>query len=141
MDAILLPVGPRGRRGSCYSGNQYMINTKSKRQKEAYDLLKLFSSKEAGIFQVVQGKAPPNGRKSVWSSPEVNAINKVFGLADELIAAGVEPFPMPANKRFTQANNAFLNEINLIWDGSKTWDEHAPVIQQKVQAILDQPRA
>jgi maltose-binding protein MalE len=64
----------------------------------------------------------------------------MFGVAAGLIEAGVEPFPMPNNTRFTEANTAFQAEIEQIWEGTKTWDEQAPVIQKKLQEILDQPR-
>jgi hypothetical protein len=47
---------------------------------------------------------------------------------------------MPANTRYTEANNTFINEINLIWEGEASYAEHAPVIVEKVNAILSLPR-
>ena len=47
---------------------------------------------------------------------------------------------MPNNTRFSEANTAFQAEIEQIWEGTKTWDEQAPVIQKKLQEIIDQPR-
>ena len=70
----------------------------------------------------------------------MNKINRMFGIADALLTKGIERFPMPKNTRFTEANNVFKNEINLIWEGEKKWEEHAPVIDQKVQAVLDLAR-
>ncbi|HXF61544.1 MAG TPA: hypothetical protein VNK95_08000, partial [Caldilineaceae bacterium] len=140
MDAVLLPVGPEGRQGTCYSGNQHMINSNTAHPEEAWELLKLYSSGEAGVIMVLEGKLQPNGHKSAWTDPKVNEINRMFGITDALLEAGIEPFPMPKNTRFTEANNAFLNEIDLIWEGQTTWEEHAPVIEEKVQAILDLPR-
>ena len=49
MDAVLLPVGAEGRQGTCYSGNQHMINSKTAHPEEAWELLKLYSSGEAGV--------------------------------------------------------------------------------------------
>lgn len=137
MDAVMLPVGPKGRQGTCYSGNQWMINSKSKNTAEAYKLLNALTSKDAGVYLAVKGRVQPNGRKSAWLDKDVNAINKTFGIAVGLIEKGVEPFPMPNNTRFTEANVAFQNEIDQVWEGTKSWDEQAPVIEQKVQAILD----
>ena len=140
MDAVLLPVGPKGRQGTCYSGNQWMINSKTKNSAEAYKLINALTSKAAGIYLAVGGRVQPKGRKSAWMDKDVNAINKMFGIAVGLIEKGVEPFPMPNNTRFVEANTTFQNEIDPIWEGSKTWDEQAPVIESKVQAILDLAR-
>ncbi|MFC1465840.1 MAG: extracellular solute-binding protein [Candidatus Brachytrichaceae bacterium NZ_4S206] len=140
MDAVLLPVGDKGRQGTCYSGNQWMINAKTKHMPEAYKLLNMLTSKDAGVYLATDVAVQPNGRKSAWTDPAVNQINRMFGVAAGLIEAGVEPFPMPYNTRFTEANTAFQAEIEQIWEGTVTWDEHAPVIQKKLQDILDQPR-
>jgi hypothetical protein len=64
----------------------------------------------------------------------------MLGVAAEVLDRGIEPFPMPANTRYTEANNAFINEINLIWEGERTYEEHAPVIVEKVNEILALPR-
>jgi hypothetical protein len=43
---------------------------------------------------------------------------------------------MPANTRFTEANNAFAAEIDLIWAGETTYAEHAAIVDEKVNEIL-----
>jgi hypothetical protein len=53
---------------------------------------------------------------------------------------GIEPFTKPANTRYTEANNVFTNEMNLIWEGSKSSAEHAQVVDDKVNAVLALPR-
>jgi multiple sugar transport system substrate-binding protein len=136
MDAVLLPVGPEGRQGTCYSGNMHMINTATAHPEEAWDLMKLYSSGEAGVMMVIDGKLQPNGHKSAWTHPDVVAVNRMLGVAAGLLEAGIEKFPMPANTRFTEANNAFGPEIDLIWAGDTTFAEHAAVIDEKVNAIL-----
>ena len=140
MDAALLPLGPQGRQGSCYSGNQYMVNSKTKYPEETYELLKSFTSAEAGIFSVLESKLQPNGHKAAWIDPEVNKVNKIYGRLDSFLSKGVEPFPMPNNTRFTEANNTFQAEMALIWEQEVIWDEHVKVITEKVQEILDLPR-
>jgi ABC-type glycerol-3-phosphate transport system substrate-binding protein len=136
MDAALLPVGPKGRQGTCYSGNQWMINAKTKYPAESWELLKYLTSKEAGVYLVTEGKVQPNGRKSAWAAPEVQKLNKMFGVTANLIANGVERFPMPNNTRFTETNNAFAAEVDQIWEGQKKWADHAPVVEQKVNTVL-----
>lgn len=140
MDAVLLPVGSEGRQGTCYSGNMHMINSATAHPEEAWELLKLYSSGEAGVMMVLEGKLQPNGHKSAWTDAKVNEVNRMFGITDALLTAGIEPFPMPKNTRFTEANNAFLNEIDLIWEGQVGWAEHAPVIEEKVNAVLSLER-
>ncbi len=126
MDAVLLPVGPDGRQGTCYSGNQHLINSKTEHPQEAWELLKLYSSTEAGVSMVLDGKLQPNGHHSAWTDPKVVELNRMFGVCDDLLTKGIEPYPMPKNTRFTEANNAFLNEIDLVWSGDKPWKEEAP---------------
>jgi multiple sugar transport system substrate-binding protein len=140
MDAVLLPVGSEGRQGTCYSGNMHMISTKSEHPEEAWELLKLYSSGEAGVLMVLEGKLQPNGHKSAWTDAKVNEVNRMFGITDTLLTNGIEPFPMPKNTRFTEANNAFQNEMDLIWEGQVGWAEHAPVIEQKVNEVLSLER-
>lgn len=137
IDAVPLPVGAEGRQGTCYSGNQHMIGSTTEHPDEAWQLLKLYSSGEAGVMMVLEGKLQPNGHKSAWTDPKVNEVNRMFGITDSLLTAGIEPFPMPKNTRFTEANDVFRNEIDLIWEGEVSWAEHAPVIEEKVQAVLD----
>jgi ABC-type glycerol-3-phosphate transport system substrate-binding protein len=140
MDAVLLPVGPEGRQGTCYSGNQHMINTNTAHPEEAWDLLKLYGSGEAGVLMVLEGKLQPNGHKSAWTDPDVVAVNRMLGVSDGLLTAGIEPFPMPKNTRFTEANNVFLNEINLIWEGNVSYAEQAAIIDEKVNEVLSLDR-
>lgn len=140
LDAVLLPVGSEGRQGTCYSGNQHMINSNTAHPEEAYELLKLYSSTDAGVSMVVDGKLQPNGHKGAWTHPDVVAVNRMFGVTDSLLTAGIERFPMPKNTRFTEANNIFLNEIDRIWEGEVSWAQHAPELQAKVQEVLDLDR-
>ena len=136
MDAVLLPVGAEGRQGTCYSGNQHMMNSASEHPEEAWELLKLYGSGEAGILMVLEGNTQPNGHRSAWTAPEVVAVNRMLGVAAGLLEAGIEGFPMPANTRFTEANNTFAAEIDLIWAGDTTYAEHAAIIDEKVNAVL-----
>jgi len=140
IDAALLPVGPQGRQGTCYSGNMHMMSSKSAHPEEAWDLMKIFSSGEAGVSMVLDGNLQPNGHKSAWTDAKVNEVNHFFGVTDQLLTAGIEPFPMPKNTRFTEANDVFRNEIDLIWEGEETYEAHAPIIEERVNAVLAQDR-
>lgn len=137
MDAVPLPVGAKGRQGTCYSGNMHMVGSKTAHPEEAYGLLKLLSSAEAGVSMVLDGKLQPNGHYGAWTDTKVVAVSKMYGVAAELLKAGVEPFPMPRNTRFSEANKIFQNEIDLVWEGDAKWADQAPIIEAKVQEVLD----
>lgn len=140
VGSVPLPVGSEGRQGTCFSGNHWMINSDTAHVDEAWGLVKAYTSYDAGVFQVLEAKRQTNGRKSVWTDPQVNEVNFMYGFTDQLITDGVEPYPMPWNTRFTEANNIFRSELNLIWEGEVTFAEHAPEIDRKTQAVLDEPR-
>jgi len=44
---------------------------------------------------------------------------------------------MPRNTRFSEANKKFQNEIDLVWEGDAKWADQAPIIEAKVQEVLD----
>jgi multiple sugar transport system substrate-binding protein len=138
VGAIPLPPGPEGRQGTCFSGNHWMINSNSAAPDAAWEFAKLITSTEAGIFNVLEAKRQTNGRKSVWTNPEVNAVNPLYGFTDKVLTEGIEPYPMPWNTRFTEANNIFQAEINLIWEGEETFAEYAAEVERKTQAVLDE---
>ena len=140
IGAVLLPVGPEGRQGTGYEGNQHMLNSNTAHPEEAWDLLKLYGSGEAGVLMVLEGHQQPNGHKSAWTDPKVVEYNYMLGVAAELLDKGIEPFPMPANTRYTEANNAFRNEMELIWEGEQSYADYAAVVVEKVNAILNLPR-
>ena len=140
IGAVLLPVGPEGRQGTGYEGNQHMLNSNTAHPEEAWDLLKLYGSGEAGVLMVLEGHQQPNGHKSAWTNPQVVEYNYMLGVAAELLDKGIEPFPMPANTRYTEANNAFRNEMELIWEGEQSYADYAAVVVEKVNAILNLPR-
>ena len=140
IDAVPLPVGSMGRQGTCYSGNMHMISSQSKHPDAAWELLKMFTSGEAGVLMVLEAKLQPNGHKSAWTNPEVNKVNRMFGITDSLLSKGIEPFPMPKNVRFSEANKAFEAEVDQIWEGQVSWKDHVSVVEAKVQAVLDLPR-
>jgi multiple sugar transport system substrate-binding protein len=140
LGAVLLPVGPEGRQGTGYEGNQHMINSNTAHPEEAWELLKLYGSGEAGVLMVLEGHQQPNGHRSAWTHPDVVEFNYMLGVAAEVLDRGIEPFTQPANTRYTEANNVFINEINLIWEGETTYAEHAAVIDEKVNAVLSLPR-
>ncbi|MEZ4834774.1 MAG: hypothetical protein R2873_22775 [Caldilineaceae bacterium] len=139
MDAVLLPVGSEGRQGTRYSGNQHYDQPRQPILSRRTNCSRC-SPGRGWRVDGVEGKLQPNGHKSAWTDAGVNEVNKMYGITDELFSAGIEPFPMPKNTRFTEVVNVFLNDIDLVWEGEATWAEQAPIIVEKVQAVLDMDR-
>ena len=64
------------------------------------------------------------------------AIRHFFGVTVSLLTAAIEPFPMPKNTLFTEANTVFQNEIDLIWEGNETFDVYEATVEERVNAVL-----
>ena len=79
IGAVLLPVGPEGRQGTGYEGNQHMINSNTAHPEEAWDLLKLYGSGEAGVIMVLEGHLQPNGHRSAWTDPRSGCLQLYVG--------------------------------------------------------------
>lgn len=132
---LMAPTGPEGRRGTANVGNQLMINSQTEVVNDSWDFLKTLTSKEICVLSALEGIEP--GRRSAWVDPRVTEALPIFEQAVDLMDTYVEPFPMPWNLRYVEANSVFVNEIDLIIRGERTWDEHIGVVEQEVQAIFD----
>ncbi|NLF15085.1 MAG: extracellular solute-binding protein, partial [Anaerolineaceae bacterium] len=139
LGATMRPVGPKGREGTCFSGNQWMINSKSASADAAWDVMKALTDKEISTWGILHGALQP-GRRSCWLDPEVVEQIPTFKPCAAILDGDLEPFPMPWNLRFVEAEAIFNNESDAIWFLDKTWDEYAPVVEKKVQEVLDLDR-
>jgi len=139
MGWALRPVGPKGRQGTCFSGNHWMINSKSANPDAAWDVMKALTDKDISTWGILHGALQP-GRRSCWYDEEVNKRIPAFKPCAEIIDKGLERFPMPWNLRFVEAQDVYQNESDAIWLLEKTWDEHAQVVQDNVQKVLDMQR-
>jgi len=140
-DAVLLPVGPEGRQGTCFEMNGWAVSTKSQVADVAYDVICKPTSAEAILATLRIAGRCKTPRHSVALHPEVLALQPSYRDLDELtLTQGIEPFPMIWNFRYVEANDVYKNESDPLFLGNKSWDEQAPVIQSKVQQIVDLPR-
>ncbi|MGI6375328.1 MAG: extracellular solute-binding protein [Anaerolineae bacterium] len=133
------PLGPKGRGNTCNEGNQWMINSQSKQADAAWEFMKAVTGKEVVIYGILEGGLQP-ARRSAWLDPQVLERVPAYKDGAEIIDQGLEPFPMPWNLRFVEANDVFNNEAAPIWSLEKSWEEQAPVVQKNVQQILDMER-
>jgi ABC-type glycerol-3-phosphate transport system substrate-binding protein len=116
-----------------------MINSKSQNPDAAWDVMKALTDKDISTWGILHGALQP-GRRSCWYDEEVNKVIPAFKPCAEIIDKGLERFPMPWNLRFVEANDVYQNEGDAIWTLEKTWDEHAQVVQDNVQKVLDMGR-
>jgi ABC-type glycerol-3-phosphate transport system substrate-binding protein len=141
MQAFLWPKGPHGFRGGCLSYNTYAIYSHTKNPDQAFALLNQLTSSDTGLWASSQGNSEPYARKSVWSSPALWKASPITKAAGEWLSAGVDPFPQPANLRFSEWLDAWTQNTSKYLDGKETWDQMYSHTQTACQNILDEPKA
>ena len=141
-DGVLFPKGTTGLRG--YEGFVVMwsVYSKSKQPDTAFDLVALETSKEVGIWSVLNDGYQPSARKSVWSDPQVKSINSIFQRTLDWMTDGKNkgPFPTPYNLRFSELEDKFENVSYPLWYGEVPFEQGMQQVQQDCQTIMDQPR-
>lgn len=141
-DGVLFPKGPTGLRG--YEGFVVMwsVYSKSKQPDTAFDLVALETSKEVGVWSVLNDGYQPSARKSVWSDPQIKAINSIFERTLEWMTDGKNqgPFPTPYNLRFSELQDKWANTSMGLFYGEDPFDSSMQKVQQECQKIMDLPR-
>ena len=139
-DAILFPKGPEGRRGTSQEGHYKCIWSDTKVPREALEFIGFITSVEGGKMGFAR-TGSYSARKSVWTDPENTSKYPIFIAMHELMESGiVEPYPLPWNLRDQEFTDIFKNLMNPLWQGTTTWEEHAPSVQRQIQAHFDLPR-
>lgn len=140
MQAFLWPLGPHGYRAGCLSYNTYAIYSHSKHPDEAFSLLDQLTSSDTGLWASSQGNSEPYARKSVWASPDLWKAAPITKAAGEWLSSGVDPFPQPANLRFSEWLDAWTQNTSKYLDGKENWDQMYAHTQPACQNILDEPK-
>lgn len=140
-DVVLGPTGPGGARGSDGFVTIYSIYAKSKAVDKAYDLLMYETSKEVATRAMVEEGQPP-GRASVWASDEAAKIHPIWGRAIKWMTDPKTkgPFPHPANLRFSELQDKWVNVGYPLFYGEVGFDEGMKKAQEACQQICDLPR-
>jgi multiple sugar transport system substrate-binding protein len=139
-DIAIFPKGPTGQRGYHLFTQNLSIFVKSKQPEKAYDLITGLTSKEAGIYAVLEGNYSPNCRKSVWSDPGVLKTDKSFGRVFNWISASEGPFPIPDNLRFSELEDKWENVSPPLFYGEVPFEDGVKRVQEQCQAIMDKGR-
>jgi len=141
-DGVLFPKGPTGKRG--YEGFVVMwsIYSKSKQPETAFDLVALETSKEVGIWSVLNDGYQPSARQSVWSDPQVTKINSIFQRTLNWMTDKTDlgPFPMPYNLRFSELQDKWANVSTGLFYGEDPFNSALQKIQQQCETIVELAR-
>jgi ABC-type glycerol-3-phosphate transport system substrate-binding protein len=136
----LFPKGPTGLRG--YQGfvENFSIFAESKQPELAYSLVQAETSKETGIWAVVNTQYQPSARKSVWAAPEVTKLTPVFGRVLNWMSTVNGPFPMPYNLRYTDLEGAWEKTSPPLFYGTVSYGTGLQQVQDACQAFVQMPR-
>ncbi|MCB0098068.1 MAG: extracellular solute-binding protein [Caldilineaceae bacterium] len=135
---MVQPPGPDGRRGTCMEGNQWMLNSKSEHIDAAWQVLKRLTDKDSNIYGATVGKIP--ARRSAYLDEALNAEIPTYAQFVPIMDEFLEPFPMVSNLRYNEVFQVYQQEIAFIVNGEMSWDEYAPTVYEKVQAVVDEAR-
>jgi ABC-type glycerol-3-phosphate transport system substrate-binding protein len=140
-DVVLGPTGPGGARGSDGFVTMYSIFSKTKYADKAYELLMYETGKEVATRAFVEEGQPP-ARKSIWASEEAQKINPIWGRAIKWMTDPKTkgPFPHPANLRFSELQDKWVNTAHPLFYGEVGFDEGMKKVQADIQTIVDLPR-
>jgi multiple sugar transport system substrate-binding protein len=141
------PIGPIGKPATQVSSDGIALAKITKHPEEAWEVIKLCTSKEFGIGRHLAGLGSPGSRYDVWTDPEFKKAEPLLAtvIYDNLIdpnkAPPLQPWSHPANGRYFEADTAMTNILQDIWLGKKTPKEAADEAYKTVQAILEKPPA
>jgi ABC-type glycerol-3-phosphate transport system substrate-binding protein len=140
MDAVLIPKGPGGKRGSQGHVDMWGMFARTRHKDEAWLLHKWFANKETSqaLFQEV---GLPGARVDGWNDPQVvnRPMFKVF--KDFLEKEGTGLIALPWNLRMLEFSNTLIPKaFEPMWTGAMSPDQAIAAAVGPVQQFLDQPR-
>jgi hypothetical protein len=94
------------------------------------------------VWSVLNDGYQPSARKSVWNDPQVVKINSIFERTLAWMTDGKSqgPFPMPYNLRYSELEDKYENTAYSLFYGETPFQQGMNDVQQKCQAIMDEPR-
>ncbi|HVC33708.1 MAG TPA: extracellular solute-binding protein [Chloroflexota bacterium] len=141
-DGVLFPKGTTGLRGFEGFVVMWSVYSKSKQPETAFELVALETSKDVGVWSVLNDGYQPSARKSVWADPQVKAINTIFQRTLDWMTDGTDkgPFPTPYNLRFSELEDKYENTSFPLWYGETAFQDGLNKVQQACEAIMEEAR-
>ncbi|HEX2032566.1 MAG TPA: sugar ABC transporter substrate-binding protein [Chloroflexota bacterium] len=140
MDAVLIPKGPGGKRGSQGHVDMWGMFARTKHKDEAWQLLKWFANKETSQARFVE-LGVPGARVDGWNDPQVVAkpMFKVF--KDFVEQEGPGLVALPWNLRMLEFSDSLIpKSFEPLWSGAMSPEQAIAAAAGPVQQFLDQPR-
>jgi ABC-type glycerol-3-phosphate transport system substrate-binding protein len=140
IDAVLLPKGPTGRRGTQGHVGLWEMHARTKFPDQAWDLHKWLADKESSLRQARLDSGIPGARPDAWNDPEMLArpMFKVF--ADLMQQEEIGPVAVPANFRMPEMQTLAQELLAPLWTGEHGPDQVIAAALGPLQALLDQPK-
>ena len=141
------PIGPIGKPATQVSSDGIGMSKITKHPQQAWEVIKMCTSKTFGVGRHIAGLGSPGSRYDVWTDPDFKKAEPLLSsiIYDNLIdpkkAPPLQAWFHPANGRYNETDNAMNNILQDIWAGKKTPKEGADAAYTAVQAILDKPPA
>jgi multiple sugar transport system substrate-binding protein len=140
--SVLFPTGPTGLRGYEAFIVIWSLSSKTKQPELAFDLANLFTSKEVGVWAVVNNSYQPNSRQSVWADPSVQKASPIFSRVLAWMTNGKDKgvFPEPYNLRFSELEDKWENVVPSWLYGEVPFEQGLKSVQDACNAIMQESR-
>jgi len=140
MEAVLIPKGPSGKRGSQGHVDMWGLFSHTRHQDEAWQLHKWLVDKETSqaLFAEV---GLPGARPDGWNDPAVVNAPMVKIFKDFIEKEGVGLIALPWNLRMLEFSNTLIpNAFAPMWTGQLSPEQAIASAVGPAQQLLDQPR-
>ncbi|HEV2124600.1 MAG TPA: extracellular solute-binding protein, partial [Chloroflexota bacterium] len=140
MDAVLIPKGPGGKRGSQGHVDMWGMNAKTKYQDQAWLLMKYHTSREVAPI-IFAETGIPGARSDAWADTvsKASPMFKIF--KDFMDSPGPEQLAVPFNLKMQDMQNVVAKQLQPLWTGEMSVDATVAQAMGPIQQQLDMPRA
>jgi multiple sugar transport system substrate-binding protein len=140
VEAVLLPKGPGGARGTQRHVGLFEMNAKTKQPDETWELHKWMTDKESALRQGRLDSGIPGARPDAWNEPEF-AANPMFKVFKDLMdREPIGPVAIPANYRMPEIQALSDKLLAPLWSGEQAPEPLIAAVLGQFQALLDQPK-
>jgi ABC-type glycerol-3-phosphate transport system substrate-binding protein len=140
VEAVLLPRGPGGARGTQRHVGLFEMNAKTERPDETWELHKWMTDKESALRQGRLDSGIPGARPDAWNEPEF-AANPMFRVFKDLMdREPIGPVAVPANYRMPEIQTLSDKLLAPLWTGEQAPEPLVASVLGQFQALLDQPK-
>jgi ABC-type glycerol-3-phosphate transport system substrate-binding protein len=131
-------IGPGGVGGSDYEVDAQCVTTTTKHAPEAFKWVQYLTSKDSGIQLGLIG-GTVGGRPDVYGAPEL--LKFPYRVVFKDVMDHAQDSRITGNWRQTEAETAFQQLMQSIWDGTqKPDDAYVEQIRSQIQDIMDKPK-